>query len=480
MHPIAHPPVTGALLAAADLLFDFSRHPIAQGSWQQSLATLQRVDLAAHRTALVTGAIVNVTEQRAATHMQARDPSLSTTRDMVERTSALATRIAASGVTTVVNIGIGGSDLGVQLTADVFAAAGLKRRLDLRFLSGLDPAEWRQAVATLDPQSTAFIVASKSFGTLETIELAAIARRWLGADANRRLYAVTSHPARAEAWGIDPDHVVPLDQTLGGRYSLWGGLNLALRAAWGDEPVADLLAGAHAMDQHFVRSPLDRNAPVMAAIARFINRNQRGLSSHAVVPYCWGLRRLPAYLQQLIMESLGKGVRRDGSDLDCDPCSAVWGATGTGAQHAFFQWLHQHPVGACVDLIAVRPEPNERGSMIQFASAVAQAQALALGHQPAQAHAKARHASAPGGRPSTFIALPEVSPHSLGALLSFYEASVFVESLLCDVNPFDQFAVEFGKQLIRDAEAALQGSADASLDAQSKALLHWARLAPTS
>ncbi|MFN3630120.1 MAG: glucose-6-phosphate isomerase, partial [Casimicrobiaceae bacterium] len=452
---------------------------IARGQWQDAFDTLTRRDFQAQRRELFTGGRINTTEGRAATHMQARDDALAITSKQIETLSRHATALLEDGVETVLHLGIGGSDLGVRLVHQAFSAMGLTPRCRLRFASGVDRTEWRDALDGLDPRRCAFIVASKSFRTAETLELLARARDWLqraGVDPERRLHAVTAQVDLAASHGIRRNQIAQLDESIGGRYAIWSALNLGLRAAWGDAPVAALLQGAHAMDRHFVRAPLDRNAPVLAAIARFVNRNRRQLTDHVIAPYSWGLRSLPNYLQQLMMESLGKRVTRDGEPVTANPCASVWGDQCTAAQHAFFQWLHQHPTGAAVDFIAVRPELNDASSAALFANAVAQAQALAQGFRPARGeYALEAHRSTPGGRPSTFIALPELSPPVLGALLSFYEASVFTEACFTGVNPFDQFGVEFGKALALDTVRAVVAGGSANLDAEALMLVRWAR-----
>ncbi len=476
----ARPAAADALtVVAGQILFDFSRQRIAQGQWQDAIGSLTDLDFQGQRRALFTGGRVNTTEGRAATHMQARDDALAITTRQIEALSLHAAALVSDGVDTVLHLGIGGSDLGIRLVHEAFSAMELEPRCRLRFASGLDLAEWREALDGLDPRRCAVIVASKSFRTVETLELLSRARRWLqsaGIDPERRLHAVTARGDLAASLGIARSHIAPLDESIGGRHAIWSALNLGLRAAWGDAPVAALLEGAHAMDQHFVRAPLDRNAPVLAGIARFVNRNRRQLTDHVITPYSWGLRGLPRYLQQLVMESLGKHVTRDGEPVSANPCSSVWGDQGTAAQHAFFQWLHQHPTGAAVDFIAVRPDRDDTAGATLFANAVAQAQALAQGFQPSHGgdvgHA---HRSAPGGRPSTFIALPELSPPILGALLSFYEASVFTEACFAGVNPFDQFGVEFGKTLALDTVRAVVAGETANLDALALALVRWAR-----
>ncbi len=482
MSRTAPEPESPWVIQAAGLRFDFARQPIAATVWKSACQDVRESGLVAARKALISAGPVNSTEKKAATHMAGRDIALSATQAAIMHTSRLAEQIRTSGCDTLVHVGIGGSELGIRLASEAFLAAGLPLKMQLRFLSGLDPAEWRLTLQGLDPARTVFVLASKSFTTQETLLLGERARAWLGSKAGERLFAVTANKTRAEAWGIASDRIAMIEDTIGGRFSLASSMNLSLRAAFGDAPVMSMLEGMHAMDGHFVRAAPERNAPVLAALARFLNRNRRGLTHHIVVPYAWGLRSLPAYLQQLIMESLGKGLKADAEPLTADPCSGVWGSLGSNAQHAYFQWLHQHPIGAAVDLIAIAPGKSDRHAELLFTHAVAQAQALATGFVPPDSRDPlAPHRRLPGGRPSNFIALPELSPHSLGALIAFYEASVFVEALLTGVNPFDQFGVEYGKTLADAISAAWRDPEHSStLDATSRALLRWAHDPPAS
>jgi glucose-6-phosphate isomerase len=470
--PARHDAMT---VQAAGLRFDFSKQAMSANDVSERAVTLQQRDFAAARSALAQGAIVNVTEGRAATHMQLRDPAKNAQHDAAR---ALADRIAANGVHTIVNLGIGGSDLGLRLADDAFRAAGIAQRVALRFCTGLDPVEWREAIHGLDPKTTVFVVASKSFTTLETQTTGQRAREWLaacGIEANEivnaHVYATTSAPTKAAAAGFATDNVAAFDESVGGRYSVWSAINMPLRVAYGNTAVDAMLVGAHAMDAHFLQAPLVANAPVLAALTRTFNRNELGFADLAVVPYAWGLRRLAEYMQQLVMESNGKRVNvSTGAAITGDPCSAVWGTVGTAAQHAYFQWLHQHPKGAAVDFIAVKPS-EDSGSIALFENAVAQSRALAFGFEPDASDAMAAHKRSLGNRPNTFISMPRLNPESFGALLAFYEASVFVEAFIAGINPFDQYGVEYGKIVARQIASGEMGDMDAS----TKALLMWAK-----
>ncbi|MCS6995806.1 MAG: glucose-6-phosphate isomerase [Casimicrobiaceae bacterium] len=466
------------VVEVAGIRFDFSREALSRQSVARALAQLENNGFAEQRAALVSGALVNPTERRPATHLRARDPAHRAGAAVEQRLRWLTRRGEALAPRSILHLGIGGSDLGVRLVHEAFAAMDLAPRCDLRFASGLDPKEWQAACAGLDPATTLVLVVSKSFMTVETRTLAERARAWLGLHAKQRLWAVTARPERAIEFCIPPEHIAAFEDSIGGRYSIWSAPNLTLRLVWGEALVEALLAGAHEMDQHFLTAPAPDNAPVLAALARSCARNERNLHARVVVAYPYGLRSLPAYLQQLVMESLGKRVDRHGAPLATDPCSSLWGGPGSQVQHSFFQWLHQHPRGAGIDLIVERPKPGQAGSVLQFTSAVAQAQALMRGFEPDRQDPLAAHRRSLGGRPSTFIALSELSPRTLGALLAYYEASVFVEACLSGVNPFDQFGVEFGKSLAERAMQAFKGSSTSELDQISQALLAWAREAP--
>lgn len=450
-----------------NLFFDFAKQPIAADALAAAKATLRAHDAAAQFQALARGEVTNVTEGRAATHMRERAPGGTDHAAL----RAIADRIAAAGIRTIVNVGIGGSDLGLRLADDVFRAAGLHARVALRFCTGLDPAEWREATNDLDPATTSFVLASKSFNTLETLTTGDRAKAWLGSHAQSNLYATTASAPRAMAYGVAKENVSAFDESVGGRYSLWSSINLPLRVAYGNAPVDEMLSGAHALDQTVLADESFASSPYLAAIARQHNRNALGLTSQVIVPYAWGLRRLAEYLQQLVMESNGKRVNVRGEAIASDPCAAIWGTVGTAAQHAYFQWLHQHPEGAAVDIIAIKPS-DDPGAKALFENAVAQARALAFGLEPEVDDPLGAHKRTTGQRPNTFIGLSALTPRTLGMLLAHYEASVFVEAVLNEINPFDQFGVEYGKLLAKQVASA---SSEMRFDASTAKILAWGR-----
>ncbi len=452
---------------AAGVIFDFSKQAISIDELQSFRTTLTQKNAHDAFKRLAAGEIVNPTEGRAATHMRERDLAHTSRHDALRAT---AEHIARSGIETVVSVGIGGSDLGLRLADDVFQASGLKQRVQLRFCTGLDPVEWLQAVDGLNPAKTAFVLASKSFSTLETLTTGDRAKHWLRSHATTHMYAATSSPARARAYGIADGNIVAFDESVGGRYSVWSAVNLPLRVAYGNAPVDAMLAGAHGVDQLVLNDQQFDTSPYISALSRHFNRNSINITNNVIVPYSWAFRKLAEYLQQLVMESNGKRVSTSGAPIATDPCSAIWGTVGTAAQHAYFQWLHQHPVGAAVEIIAVKPS-SDVGSKALFENAVAQSRALAFGLEPDANDALGDYKRTTGNRPNTFIGLPDVSPRTLGALLAHYEASVFIEALLNDINPFDQYGVEYGKLLAKELACRNDNS---RFDSSTKALLEWA------
>jgi glucose-6-phosphate isomerase len=464
------------------------------------LRLAERANLEHWIAALFAGEKVNVSERRPALHAALRAPaSASIVVDGVDVAAAMrATRERMAEITrtlregrrkgatgrplrTVINIGIGGSDLGPRLVCE--ALAGLDRARtgmpDVAFVSNVDPEQMTQALAGRDPASTLFIVTSKTFTTQETLANAHSAREWLehglgaGRDVAPHFIAVTANAAAARAFGVRDADVLPLDEGVGGRYSLWSavGLSIALHAGW--QAFADLLDGAQAMDTHFRTVPAERNVPVLLAVVAYWNARWLGHAQRVVVPYAHALARLPAYLQQLQLESNGKSVLRDGAHVDGDTAPALWGDVGTDCQHAFFQWLHQGTHEAPVEFIVpVRSRhPLRDQQTLLVANALAQAQALLVGRGETSLRTElAAHGLAgieldaavaarrcPGNRASTTIVMPVLDARNLGALLALYEHRTFVEGVLYGINSFDQWGVELGKTLAKPIVAALEG-----------------------
>lgn len=457
----------------AGLVLDLSRQRLDAAALGALLAQAEAVDLQGGFRALVEGALVNPSEARPALHTALRSDLGGSGTARAAHAEAVAARarmetmsreLAASGTTDVISVGIGGSDLGPRLVVDA-----LKERADsrfrLHFLSNVDGSGLHRLLPRLDPSHTAVILVSKSFGTQETLLNGAALRDWLGDD--RRLYAVTANVERAARFGISPERLLPMWDWVGGRYSLWSAVGWSIRLALGAEGFEALLTGAGAMDAHALEAPLAANLPVLHALAGLWNRNLLGIPTLAVLPYDERLALLPAFLQQLVMESLGKRVRLDGSEVLGETVPVVWGGTGTNSQHSFFQALHQGTQVVAADFIGViEPDHGYAGHHRALLSNLfAQCEALARGRDSEDPH---RHY--PGGRPSSLILLQRLDPQRLGALLALYEHSVYAQSLLWGINAFDQWGVELGKQLAGELLPAIERGGEAG-DAITRSLL---------
>ena len=438
-----------------------------------SVAADARLDHALKR--LFEGEVVNVTEGRAALHTALRSDLASSAgareasaqaRAVRARMATMVAALEASPVTDIVSVGIGGSDLGPRLVADALAEHG-PGRLRVHFLSNVDGNAARRVLAGLDPSRTAAVLISKTFGTQETLLNGTLVRDWLGPHADGRLFAVSANPARAEAFGVDAAHVLPMWDWVGGRYSLWSAVGFPIALALGMERFEQLLAGAAQMDAHVLEAPVPTNLAAWHALSAVWNRNALDAAAHAVLPYDERLRLLPNYLQQLVMESLGKSVRLDGAPTSQHTVPVWWGGAGTDTQHSFFQALHQGTQVVPADFIGVVrvDHAHQENHAALLANLLAQTEAFANGQgseDPHRAYA--------GNRPSTLILLDALTPESLGALIALYEHSVYLQSVLWGINAFDQFGVELGKQVANRLLPALRGEAEAD-DAVTRALL---------
>lgn len=456
----------GRALRVGPLYANFARHRLDAAAWQALFDLARDAGVPAALRALFDGAEVNVSERRPALHTALRSNlgEGAVARDAHRqagearaRMGGLVVALDASDVTDIVNVGIGGSDLGPRLAVDALRDAH-SGRFRIHFLTNVDGSAAQHLLRGLDPARTAAILVSKSFGTQETLLNGAILRDWLG--GGERLYAVSANVPKAEAFGIDAGRILPMWDWVGGRYSLWSAVGFAIALAVGMARFDELLAGAAEMDAHVLHAPVERNLAVWHALVAVWNRNGLGLDTHAVLPYDERLALLPAYLQQLVMESLGKSVTPQGEPVDCATAPVLWGGVGTSSQHSFFQALHQGTDTVPADFIGVaRPAHAYAGNHhALLANLLAQAEALANGH--AAAEPQQRH---PGNRPSTFLLLDELTPHALGALLALYEHSVYVQSLLWGINAFDQWGVELGKKIAGDLLPAVRGESDAGV-----------------
>ncbi|NIJ69670.1 glucose-6-phosphate isomerase [Xanthomonas sp. 60] len=462
-------------LRVGPLYVNFARQKYDAQALEALLALAAQRDVAGAITRLVRGEQVNLTEGRAALHTALRGDivdapvpreAAALASDVRQRMGEQVRALQSSGITDVVSVGIGGSDLGPRLVADALRPAdGTGMRV--HFVSNVDGAAMQRTLATLDPARTAGILISKTFGTQETLLNGRILHDWLG--GSERLYAVSANPERAAAaFAIAPGRVLPMWDWVGGRYSLWSSVGFPIALAIGFERFEALLQGASEMDLHAMQAPLERNLPVLHALTDIWNRNLLGHATHAVMTYDQRLALLPAYLQQLVMESLGKRVQRDGQPVATDTVPVWWGGAGTDVQHSFFQALHQGTSVVPADFIGcVRSDdPYTVNHQALLANLLAQTEALANGQSSDDPHR-----DYPGGRPSTMILLDALTPHALGALIAMYEHAVYVQSVIWNINAFDQFGVELGKQLAGQLLPALQGETVEITDPLTRELL---------
>ncbi|MCG2582918.1 glucose-6-phosphate isomerase [Massilia sp. TS11] len=503
-------------LQAAGLFLDYSKNRLDAETLRLLLALAEARDLASWRNAMLTGARINHTEQRAVLHTALRLPRgtrlevdgedvVAQVHGVLEHMKRFSDEVRNGAwrghtdqeITDVVNIGIGGSDLGPKM-----ACLALRHyahpRLRMHFVSNVDGHDIEAVLQQLNPETTLFIVASKTFTTAETMMNAQTARSWFiqqcgaFADLSRHFVAVSTNTAAVKAFGIDPANMFPFWDWVGGRYSLWSAIGLPIALSVGFAYFSDLLAGAHAMDHHFATAPLAQNMPVLLGLIGFWNRQFLGCSSLSIAPYHQDLNRFPAYLQQLDMESNGKRVTRDGSPVDTPTCPVIWGECGTNGQHAYFQLLHQGSDLIPIDFIASLQPAHERQRhhTALLANCFAQSEAFMKGKTADEARAELEaagldaaevarllpHKVFPGNRPSNTILMDYLTPPALGALIALYEHKTFVQGVLWDVNSFDQWGVELGKVLAKAIEAELSGDAHPALhDSSTNGLVQLAK-----
>jgi glucose-6-phosphate isomerase len=454
----------------AGLHFDFSKTHLSSAAIAAFGALARDTDLAGKREALFAGKIVNPSEGRAAEHTAERGEgaaeSVAAARALHSRMRALIDAIegdALGPVRHILHIGIGGSALGPNL---VFDALGRDSdRYDVAIVSNVDGVALEEAFARFDPAATIIAIASKTFTTTETMLNAASALRWLEedgiADPLGRVIALTAAPDKAIEWGVDETRVLPFNEAVGGRYSLWSSIGFPAALALGWDAFEELLEGAAEMDRHFRLASLEANAPVLAAFVDLLYTQMRECETRAVFAYDERLRLLPSYLQQLEMESNGKSVTAEGGLLGRQSAAITWGGVGTDAQHAVFQLLHQGTRLVPVEFIASIEagddlDPDHHRALL--VNALAQGAALMAGRA-----AEDGNRNYPGDRPSTTILMDRVEPRTLGALIAFYEHRVFANAALLGINPFDQFGVELGKEMAKRADdPAMRESFDPS------------------
>jgi glucose-6-phosphate isomerase len=489
----ANDPARGERFAveAAGLYLDYSKQRVGDDTLRLLLDLAGACGLRARIEAMFRGEHVNATEHRAALHVALRAPQGERFevdgRDVVPEVHAVLARMAVFAeavrsdiwaghtgkrIRNIVNIGIGGSDLGPVMACEALRHYS-QRDLAVRFVSNVDPTDFVEATRDLDPAETLFIVCSKTFTTQETLVNAHAARDWClaalkdGSAIAKHFVAVSTNEAGVRRFGIDPDNMFGFWDWVGGRYSMDSAIGLSTMVAIGPDKFRDMLAGFHAIDTHFRETPFERNLPVLMGLLAIWNNNFLGAATVAVLPYAQYLKRFPAYLQQLAMESNGKHVTIDGRPVDCQTGPVYWGEPGTNGQHSFYQLLHQGTrlvpcdfIGFCQPL-----NPMDAQHDLLMANLFAQGEALAFGKSAEQVRAEGTpetlvpHRVFDGNRPSSTILADRLTPHSLGALVALYEHSVFVQGTIWGIDSFDQWGVELGKQLAKTTEAELAAAA---------------------
>ncbi len=480
-------------VSAAGITLDFARQRITPESLAALIELADQQGVFIRRAAMFAGEHINVTEDRAVLHTALRLPRGSSlvvdgvdtaaeVHQVLDRMGNFAKAVrsgkwrGATGkcITAVVNIGIGGSDLGPAMAYEALRAYS-KRSMTFRFVSNVDPTDISEAIGDLDPARTLFVIASKTFSTLETMTNGRAARSWLvdalGEQAvSKHFVAVSSNSELVEAFGIDHENMFGFWDWVGGRYSMDAAIGLSTMIAVGPKGFASMLAGFHAMDKHFETEPAHSNLPVIMGLLAVWNRDFLNISTNAVLPYSQYLSRFPAYLQQLTMESNGKAVRLDGTPVTYQTGAIVWGEPGTNGQHSFYQLIHQGTSPVACDIIVVAQSGNPLGDqqIMLIANALAQAAVLARGRTLAEVTADgtdlalAPHKVMPGNRPTSVISTARLDPFSLGALIALYEHSVFVQGALWGINSFDQWGVELGKKVALGILAVMEGQAEPS------------------
>ncbi len=462
-------------LTQSGILFDFSKTHLSPEALTAFVALAEQAGLAAKREDMFAGRVVNASEGRAAEHSAERGEgapdAVATARALHSRMRALIDAIesdALGPVRHILHVGIGGSALGPDLIVDALGRdAG---RYDVAIVSNVDGCALEEAFARFDPSATLLVIASKTFTTTETMLNAASVLQWMEEDGvvdpMGRVIALTAYPDAAVAWGVDETSVLPFNEAVGGRYSLWSSIGFPVALALGWSGFEELLEGAAEMDRHFRLAPPSQNAPVLAAFADLLYTQTHQCATRAVFAYDERLRLLPSYLQQLEMESNGKSVTTDGAPLGRQSAPVTWGGVGTDAQHAVFQLLHQGTRAVPVEFVAcIEPgetlDPEHHRQLL--ANCFAQGAALMAGRA-----ADDGHRNYPGDRPSTTILLDDLDPRTLGALLAFYEQRTFVNAALLGINPFDQFGVELGKDMAKRID---DPSAREGFDASTRELM---------
>ncbi|MGH3732879.1 MAG: glucose-6-phosphate isomerase [Acidimicrobiales bacterium] len=495
------------VLQAEDLYFDYSKNRLTDETLRLLAQLARESHVEQHRDAMFAGEHVNVSEDRAVLHVALRMPRDITLVvdgvDVVAEVHAVLDRMAAFAnqirggqwrgytnkpIRNVVNVGIGGSDLGPVMAYEALRHFS-RRDLTFHFVSNVDATDFVEAVRELEAEETLFIISSKTFGTLETLTNAASARAWLverlgdEAAVAKHFVAVSTNAEKVTAFGIDVANMFEFWDWVGGRYSMESAIGLSTMIAIGPENFQEMLAGSHAIDEHFLHAPIEENLPMLLGLIALWNRDFLGFSTVGVMPYSQYLHRLPAYLQQLTMESNGKHVTQEGGHVTYETGPIYWGEPGTNGQHSFYQLLHQGTTIVPIDFIgfARSLNPLENHHDILTSNVFAQAQALAFGKTAEELREEGtderviRFRVMEGNRPSNVLLSGELSPHVLGMLVALYEHSVFVQGAIWDIDSFDQWGVELGKQLAVKIIPELADDSPLTHDSSTNSLISYYR-----
>jgi glucose-6-phosphate isomerase len=479
-------------LKGPELWIDFSKNQINQETIHLLTSLAKETKLKEAIDAMFQGEKINNTEDRAVLHTALRDTAkeslildgeniMPAIRNSLQKMEEFCFAVhndewlgfTDQSITDVVNIGIGGSDLGPHMVTEALKPFATKQ-LNIHFVSNIDPTDIVETLSRLNPETTLFVISSKTFTTEETLTNANAARDWL-TDAfpneeaiAKHFVAVSASPEKAMAFGINKENVFDFWDFVGGRYSLWSAIGLPIALSVGMNNFYDLLAGAHEMDQHFLKTPFEKNLPVMLALNGIWYRNFHHTASHGILPYSHSLNLFPSYLQQLDMESNGKHVTKEGKHVSYATGPVIWGGEGTNGQHAFHQLLHQGTDLIPLDFILVKysETPVDQQQMRLYAHGIAQMEALLMGRESEEAYRVM-----PGNKPSTAIVLNELSPKALGALIALYEHKVFTQGVIWDINSFDQWGVELGKALAKNISTELISKQHGKHDSSTEQLI---------
>lgn len=496
------------------LYMDYSKQCIDEQVLASLLQLAESCELSTRIDALMQGAMVNTSEERAALHTALRLPEsakldvdgqnvVADVHDSLSQVARLSERVrsgtwrgfSGKAITDVVNIGVGGSDLG-PLMATTALDEWADTDIEVHFVSNMDGTQLDNLLKHLNPETTLFIISSKSFGTVDTLSNAKTALSWLLATAKlragtedsvlrRHFIGISANSEKMSAWGIHPEHQLQLWEWVGGRFSLWSAIGLAIAIRIGMAGFKALLAGAHSMDEHFAQADFAENLPVLLGLLAVWNSTFLQVNAHTVLPYDGRLSYLPSYLTQLEMESNGKSVTQHGDHIDYDTCPILWGEIGSNAQHAFYQLLHQGTQQVSCDFIACarrysgqsQNAPLQQQHELSLANCLAQSRVLAFGNAALQetevqvASAADKYKYYRGNQPSTTLLIDELTPHSLGSLIALYEHKVYVMASIWDINPFDQWGVEMGKQMAESVHQAMQQAGESQFDSSTNQLL---------